>query len=469
MQTNFLGAAYESRSLPLAGQTLVNLFFEPAPPGSAEEGMFYGSPGLNLFSNIGAGPIRGATTAGGYAWVVSGGELYRVSATRAALLVGSVPGSGRVTVVNNDTQVVVMHSAGWHVVTIATLSYGAVPDAPTTAQGTYQDSYVIFPNSNGTYGWTAIGNASSLDALSFASAEAQPDPIIAVLSDHRELWLFGEQTVEIAQTSGDADLVFTRTAMLEYGCAAKYSPAKSDNTVFWVGRNADGQGVVYRADGYAPARVSTHALETHISTYGDISDAWGYCYQQNGHTFYVLTFPGRATWALDASTKRWTRLAYRNTGSGDLEQHRGNCYFFLGGLHVVGDHTNGVLYALDLDTYTDLGDPIYRERAWAVIDNEGKFIKHDRMELSAEMGVGLPGDPAAVGADPIWWLDWSDDGCRNYANRRKLHLGRQGEYDNRAVARRLGLSRRRVYRISTSEPVKLSVYGATLQAKTMRR
>lgn len=466
--TNFLGAAYESRSLPLAGQTLVNLFFEPAPPGSAEEGMYYGAPGLSMWAEVGSGPIRGELTASGYGWVVTGDELYRVSPSGATMLVGEVPGEGRVCLVNNDTQIVVMHSGGWHVVTIADLAYGAVPNAPTTAQGTYQDSYIVFPNANGTYGWTDIGNAQSLDALNFASAEAQPDPIIAVLSDHRELWLFGETTTEIAQTSGDSDLVFTRTAMLEHGCAAKHTPAKSDNTVFWLGRDPNGRGVVFRADGYSPARISTYALETHIAGYGDISDAWGYCYQQNGHTFYVLTFPGRATWAYDAGTKRWTRLAYRNTSTGELEQHRGNAYMFLGGQHIVGDYETGKLYELDLDAYTDDGDPIYRERAWSVISDNGNFIKHHRLELMGEMGVGLDGSPT-IGADPKWSLDWSDDGCRTYGNKRDLHMGRIGEFDNRSVARRLGLSRRRVYRISTAEPVKVAVYGAALQATVMRR
>lgn len=466
MKTDFLGAAYESRSLPLAGQTLINLLFEPAPPGSAEPGMFYGAPGCRLLSTVGLGPIRGAKVASGYSWVVSGEELYRVSASGASTLIGTVPGTGRVQVVNNDTQVVVMHNLGWESVTIADLTYGPVPGAPTTAQGAYQDSYIVFPNANGTYGWTAIGNAQSLSALDFASAEAQPDPIISVLSDHRELWLFGEATTEIAQTSGDADLVFTRTAMLEYGCAAKYSPAKSDNTVFWIGRNEDGQGIVYRADGYAPSRISTHALETHIASYGDISDAWGYCYQQNGHTIYVLTFPGRATWGYDASAQRWSRLAYMDTLTGELQQHRGNAYYFLGGSHVVGDYQTGELFVLDLDQFTDNGAPIYRERAWAVISNLGRWIRHNRLELMAEMGVGLGGDPS-IGADPLWNLQRSDDGCRSWGNIRELRLGGTGQYRNRAFTRRLGLSRNRVYRLWSSDPVKHSIYGVNLDAEVI--
>jgi hypothetical protein len=500
MKTIFLGGAYESRSTPLAGQTLVNLFFEPAPEGAAEMGMFYGSPGLRALCAPGSGPIRGMATANGNAWVVSGDALYRVTPAGLATEIGKVPGSGRCCLARNDTQLVVMHSEGWHVVTLASSAYAVVANAPTTAQGTYQDSYLVFPNANGTYGWTAIGDASSLDALDFASAEAQPDPILSVLSDHRELWLFGETTVEVAQTSGDADLAFTRTAMIEYGCAAKYSPAKSDNTVFWLGRNESGQGVVYRAEGYSPSRVSTFALEAHIESYGDLSQAFGYCYQQNGHTFYVLTFPGHATWAFDAATQRWTQLAYRDPGTGELQAHRGNAYCFLAGMHLVGDRDTANVYALDLDAHTDDGNVIVRERAWAVIEAEEHWITHHKLTLIAEKGVGLdagqlPGtlvletesgvpltdedgdvllddadvDIASTGADPFALLDWSDDGCRTWSNTRELPLGRIGEYRRRAIARRLGRSRNRVYRLRISEPVKVALYGVNLDAQAGRR
>lgn len=356
--------------------------------------------------------------------MVSGGSLYQVATDGTPTLIGDVPGTGRVCLVHNDTQLAVMHSEGWHVLTFTGGGYGAVAGAPTTAQGTYQDSYIIFPNTNGTYGWTNIDDAQSLDALNFASSEANPDPIVSVLSDHRELWLFNSETTEIAQTSGDADLVFVRTAMVEYGCVAKYTPAKSDSTVFWLSANDSGSGMVMMAEGYSPTRVSTFALENAIAGYGDISDAWGYCYQQNGHTFYVLTFPGRATWSLDAASRRWTKLSYLNTLTGDDEQHRANAYMYLGQTHMVGDYATGNLYALDLDATTDNGNEIRRERAWAVIQNNGKWLRHNRLELMAEMGVGLDGiSPPTIGADPVWLLDWSDDGARTFSNTREIHIG----------------------------------------------
>lgn len=257
---------------------------------------------------------------------------------------------------------------------------------------------------------------------------------------------------------------------MEYGCTAKYSPAKSNNTVYWLGQNDSGNNIIYMAQGYAPARISTHALEDAMRGYGDTSDAWGYCYQQNGHTFYVITFPGRATWAFDASSQRWTQLAHRDTVTGAQGPHKANAYMLVGGQHIVGDTANGNLYTLDLDTFTDNGDPIERERAFAAIENENKWVRHDRVEIIGEMGVGLDGvNPSTPGADPTWALDWSDDGGRRWGNARLLTVGKIGENRVRAFTRRLGLSRRRVYRLRTAAPVKLCLYGANIDFKGLSK
>lgn len=106
--------------------------------------MFFGTPGLSLNQTIGTGPFRGAHTANGIGYVVSGAQLYSIT-NGVASLIGSVGGSGIVCIQHNDVQLVVMHSAGWSVLTFATNVYADVPGAPTTAQGTYQDSYIVFP------------------------------------------------------------------------------------------------------------------------------------------------------------------------------------------------------------------------------------------------------------------------------------------------------------------------------------
>jgi hypothetical protein len=467
MKTNFLLPAYKSRSLAAACLTCVNLSFEQVPGGLPEQGFFFDPFGYTQWLTVGTGPIRGALTAAGYAWVVSGAQLYRVATNGALTLVGAVAGTGRVQLGYNDTQVVVAHSAGWNVVTVNSLAYAAVVDAPTTAQLTYFASRFFFPNANGTYGWTEVSNGTALDALSFNSAEASPDKTVSVLGDHNELLLFGELSTEWAQSNGDLDTVVTRTATAEYGVLAKYSPAKSDNTVFWVGQNDSGGARVYRAQGYSPAGISDYALEVAFEEYGytAMSQSWGTCFQYEGHTYYMLTIPGKATWAYDVSSQRWARWGYTNPTTGDLEQMRFNAYFFLNGNHYFGDYETGQIFQISSSVYTHDGNPRYWERTFFVLEGEDdERIKYHKVTLKAEMGVGLDGAPT-VGADPKAELSWSDDQGRNFTGFRDMKLGKIGEYKNRAIARRLGMSRRRVFRLSGSDPVRTRLLGVNIQAE----
>lgn len=487
MKAAFLGPAYKSRSLPLACQTAVNLILEPAAQGSGEQGMFFVAPGLLHWLTVGTGPIRGMLTAAGYLWVVSGTSLYRVSAGQSVTSVGTVPGAGRVTLIANETQLVVMHEQGWRICTMASLAFTTVTDAPTTAQGTYIGGRIVFPQDDGTYGWTPLNNASALDALDFASAEYDTDAAVATYADHGELLVFGERSVEWYVESGDPELPYQRTAISEYGCAAKHSVVAVDNTVFWLGKDEKGDPRVYRANGRSPQGVSDYAIDLALAGYGDLSDAFAFAYQQEGHTYYMLTVPGRATWCYDLSTGAWHQRAYRDPDSGELQRHRSNAYAYFGSKHLVGDYESGKLYQLSMTTYEDDGAPLYWERTWPHIEAENVMIRFDRMEVIAEMGVGLDGgevvtvifdngpfDPAIFddaanglptpGARPYMNLTWSDDGGRSFPAARPIPMGALGEYRSRAMTTRLGMSRRRVFRLYGSEPVKTALYGVNIKA-----
>lgn len=451
----FLGPAYTLRSLPLAAQTAINVYVEQNESGQGEPGGFYGTAGLLRLATVGGGGYRGCIMAGGYLWAVIGANVYRIDSTYAATLVGELPNSsGTVGMAQNGTQVGIAHAGGWHVVTIATLAMVAAANSPTMGDISFIDNYGVGANADGTFVWTALGDFDSIDALDFASAEGAPDNTVRTIADHRELWAFGSQSVEVFVVTTDPDLPFTRTAFIEQGILAPASAVKQDNSVLWVGRNEFGQGVVYRADGYVPQRISTFAIEQAIARYASPQSATAFTYQQDGHHYYVLNF-AEATWVYDLNTGLWHQRAYRLPATGALQRHRAQTHALLNGVHVVGDYEDGRLYKLDMDTFTDDGDPIYRERTWAQIEAENRWIHHHRGELIAEMGVGLDGSPT-VGADPVVNLCWSDDGGRAFGNNHARSVGRIGAFRNRAVWRRLGRARTRYYRLWTSEPCRVA-------------
>jgi hypothetical protein len=305
--------------------------------------------------------------------------------------------------------------------------------------------------------------------LDFASAEGSPDLLLSLIIDHREAWLFGSTSVEVWYDSGDVfPLTRIQGAFNEIGCAAQYSVAKLDNGLFWLGADARGQGVVYRSSGYSGVRVSTHAVEFAIQGYQSISDAIGYSYQQEGHSFYVLTFPTAtattgATWVYDVATGAWHKRGYL-TSSG-FTRHRSNCQMSFNNEIVVGDYATGAIYAFDLDVYLDNADTQKWVRSWRALppgQNDLKRTAQHSLQLDLEAGTGLN---SGQGSDPQVMLRWSDDGGHTWSNEHWRSTGAIGGYGKRAIWRRLGMTnklRDRVYEVSGTDPVKIAIMGVEL-------
>jgi hypothetical protein len=214
-----------------------------------------------------------------------------------------------------------------------------------------------------------------------------------VVSNFREVWAFGTNSIEVWYDSGATDFPLQRIqgAFNELGCAAPYSIAKMDNGLFWLGRDRRGQGIVYRANGYQGQRISTHAVEWQIQQYSDMSDAIAYTYQQDGHSFYVLIFPtANTTWVYDAATQAWHERA--GFADGAFTRHRSNCQMAFNNKIVVGDFQNGNIYAFDLDVYADNGQIQKWLRTWRALptgQNNLKRTAHHSLQLDCETGVGL--------------------------------------------------------------------------------
>ena len=504
MKTPILGSSYVARSVNAADNRMINLFPEVIPEGGKEPGFLNRAPGLELLQTIGSGPIRALwahQTNGSDFYVVSGTEVYKLTSTSATpVKLGDIIDGGPVSIADNGTQLFFACNGPSYIYNEATNEFKQItdPDFPGAVTVAYLDGYFVFNEPNSQRVWvTQLLDGSSIDPLDFASAEGSPDGLVAINVDHREAWLFGTDSVEVWYDSGNADFPLTRIqgAFNEIGCVAAFSVAKLDNSLFWLGTDARGQGIVYKANGYTGQRVSTHAIEYAIAQYGNISDALAYTYQQEGHGFYVLTFPSAdATWVYDAATQAWhERAGFVN---GAFTRHRSNCQCNFGGETIVGDFENGNIYKYTLDVYSDNGDPQKWLRSWRAIptgQNTLKRTAQHSLQLDAESGVGLNGFTteqvfflvtqagdnlitengnylatditSSVIADPQVMLRWSDDAGHNWSNEHWTSMGGIGRFGQRIMWRRLGMTTRirdRVYEVSGTDPVKIAIMGAEL-------
>lgn len=475
MKTPILGSAYVARSVNAADSRMVNLFPELVPEGGNEPAFLSRAPGLRLLTTVGTGPIRGMWQFGAYGYVVSGAALYRVDTSWSATLLGTVIGTGPVSMSDNGTQLFIAANGPSYIYNASTNVFAAITDPDFPGAGTvgFLDGYFVFNEPNSQRIWvTSLLDGTSVDPLDFASAEGSPDGVVAIIVDHREVWVYGTNSVEVWYDSGEADFPLTRVqgAFNEIGCAAAYSVAKLDNGLFWLGSDARGRGIVYRANGYTGTRISTHAIEWQIQQYGDLSDAIGYTYQQDGHAFYVLVFPSaNATWVYDVATQAWHERA--GWVDGAFTRHRGNCQMSFGDEIVIGDYENGNLYAFDLNVYADNGAVQRWLRSWRALptgaDNMFRTTHHT-LQLECETGVGLN---SGQGENPQVMLRWSDDGGHTWSSEHWRSMGRVGAHGYRTIWRRLGMTmkiRDRVYEVSGTDPVRIFITSAELLVSPTR-
>jgi len=469
VKTPILGQAYVARSVNAADNRMVNLYPEQTPENGKDVGFLNRAPGLRLLATVGSGPVRGLWQYGGYGYVVSSNTLYRIDAAWNATVLGTVSGSGPVSMTDNGTQLFVACNPLSYIYNATTGVFAQITDLdfPGAVTVGYIDGYFVFNQPNSQLLWvTQLLDGNSIDPQDFASAEGSPDGLAALIVDHREVWLFGTNSVEVWYDAGNSGFPLERIqgAFNEIGCAAPYSIAKLDNGLFWLGSDARGNGIVYRANGYTGQRVSTHAIEFAIQSYANISDAFAYTYQQEGHAFYVLTFPtGNATWVYDVATGAWhERAAFYN---GRFSRHASNCQMNFNNEIVVGDCASGNLYAFDLDVYADNGAPQKWLRSWRALqsgqNNLNRTAQHS-LQLDCETGVGLN---TGQGSSPQAMLRWSDDGGHTWSNEHWASMGAIGASGTRTFWRRLGMTdklRDRVYEVSGSDPVKVTIIGAEL-------
>ena len=471
MKTPILGSTYVARSVNAADARMVNLFPEIVPEAGKEPAFLQRAPGLRKLATIGNGPIRGLWEFGGFMYVVSGNQVYKVNSSYTATLLGTVANSPTpVSMVDNGTQLFIACNGPSYIYNATTNVFQQITDGdfPGAVTVGYLDGYFVFNEPNSQRIWvTSILDGLSVDPLDFASAEGSPDGVVGIIVDHRELWVLGTNSVEVCYDAATQGFPLERIqgAFNELGCAAPYSIAKMDNGIFWLGKDARGQGIVYRANGYTGTRISTHAVEWHIQQYGNLFDTIGYTYQQDGHSFYVLVFPSAdTTWVYDVATQAWHERAGFTNGS--FTRHRGNCQVFFNNEVTIGDYQNGNIYAFDLDVYADDGQIQRWLRTWRALptgQNNLKRSAQHTLQLDCETGVGLN---LGQGSDPQVMLRWSDDGGHTWSNEHWAGIGKIGEYGRRVFWRRLGMTmkiRDRVYELSMTDPVKIAIMGAELQ------
>jgi hypothetical protein len=365
----FIGPSAVNRSVNVNAERTINLYPERTDGGAMNKAaiVLHGTPGVQPYIQAGSGPVRALWAQDGRCFCVSGGRLMEVfdghrAVTRGLVLGGASPatissnGTGGHQLLITATNAAYIFDLTSHVFTeLHNRPDLSTPETPVS-MGCFLDCYfLLLVAQSPTFRLSGLEDGLTWDPLDVQQRSYSTDNLRAMVTNHRELWLFGSRTTEVWYDTGDADMPFqpVQGAFLEAGIAAPWSAVRIDNAILWVGADERGVGVVWRANGYTPQRVSTHALELALGSV-TLEQARAYAYQDEGHAFYVLYVPDlETTWVYDVASGLWHERAHWDTDLMRWIPHLGVCHAHAFGRHLVGDRTSGVIYEMDLDLYDD--------------------------------------------------------------------------------------------------------------------
>lgn len=301
----------------------------------------------------------------------------------------------------------------------------------------------------------------------FALKDSSTDNLVTLIENNREAWLIGERTSEVWFNSGGTNFAFSRIPGVgpQIGCSAVNSIARAGQQICWLGRNEQGQNIVVVSSQYSWEKISTAAIDYEIAQYPVISDAIGYAYEEGGELFYMLTFPtADVTWTFDFTSQFWHQRASYDPSAGVFHRHRSNCFMDFGDVRIVGDYQTGQLHQMSRSFYTDAGAPLRCVRRtphlWLKATRQRMFFSSLQVEFTP--GVGLQ---SGQGFNPQVMLRYSNDGGFTWSNEYWTTIGKAGNTKNRAIWRKLGQARDRVWEVNFTDPVARDIIGATLYAQ----
>ena len=122
----------EGRSKPWSGAKIANCFSEKADGDKQQDFALMLTPGLDLWADIAAGvAVRGLHVMGGHLYAVVGTTLYSIASDATATSIGGIPGTARVQMVDNGTELAICAAPAGYVLSGGVLAIPA--DLPSVS------------------------------------------------------------------------------------------------------------------------------------------------------------------------------------------------------------------------------------------------------------------------------------------------------------------------------------------------
>lgn len=342
-------------------------------------------------------------------------------------------------------------------------------DAPTgVTHVAFLDGYILALNGQtGKFYWSDINVGSSWSALSFATAEGNPDNGQALQVVQRQIYLLGTTTVEIWENDGTTPFSRIPGGIIEVGCIAKYSPVKRDNTLMWL----DHRKRFVEFTGTSLKYISSR-YDKEISNFSTVSDCIGGLIYKDGQEFCVFQFPGQGrTLVYNPAIDDWSEWGNWDSSGANWTAYdfRSAAYDINGGKTFVGKEKAQAIACLSSDSRVDLAagsttNPFKFLRQTGHIDHgTGQRKILEELRFRAKRGAG-----SSSVTNPKLMLRYRNNGSNQWSNIREIDLGNIGDATHHVYLKRLGMFKSRQYEISATDNVPIVLSNAEIDITLLR-
>lgn len=402
---------------------------------------------------------------------ISGTTLYSYDQAKNETVVGTIPGSGRCVMVNDQNFLIITTGTQWFQFDGILLTEFFAPAG--FSQGSSVDilgGFFIYDMGSNAYGVSDFGDPDNIRSINANTIASKSGDLKRIYSFDENVYLMSEKNIETHYLRGTSNppIVKTNGGTMTVGLKDTHSVANSQRFVYFRGSD----GYVYRFSSTQSINITSGAAANAFEAYGE-DTATGYVIDIQGGTFYIITFlQNNATWVfsersgeLSPGINDWFQLS---SGS-EMDRYIGDFYVKAFDRHLIAKKNSGDILELDLDVFTDDGDTVVRLREIPPIHGglldktgEGRRIEASWFTIVGKKGVGLI---TGQGVDPRVYLEISTDGGESYSNQEHVDLGRLGESMIRVTWYFTASAYEMSVRLKFYDPIFASIHSASMGLK----
>jgi hypothetical protein len=310
---------------------------------------------------------------------------------------------------------------------------------------------------------TELNDPFEVNPLKYGSAEADPDPVVALLKVRNEVYALNRNTIEVFDNIGGDLFPFGRIegAQIQRGVVGTHAACVFLESIAFLGSGRNEAPAIWFGSNSQTTKISTREIDQILLGYSEAELALATLEARvdRGHQHLWITLPdqtlvydgaasqvmGEAVWFTQTSSL-FTKGALR-------ARNLVWCY----DRWLAEDPTTALHGYMDNTIASHYGEVVGWEFGTLITYNEGRGAIFHELEL-----VCLTGR-VELGLDPIIWTQYSLDG-ETWSMIKNIRVGKQGERLKRITWLQQGAMRQwRIQRFRGTSDSKLTV--ARLEAR----